>query len=286
MWDDDEMHYLLLLDRLLPGLTRLSAALKDKHLLVIGLSLPDWSLRFLVQVIKQQRLSKLASNYLYYSEHLPAERRSEVVLYFSRLTNRLRIFSVKPDEFIDRLAEKCEQHFPAPPSPGLAGGAPGALPERSPLGAIFISYATPDVHAAEAVHDQLVAVGCVVWFDRVRIDAGERWINTLQQAIKECGVFISLISKNTEKRIDAYYISERNWAFARSANFAEREKFYVPIRIDEGPLIPGNEPVEANKLQGVSMPGAKLTPALVQQLREQQRRYFERQDLPLPSGLV
>jgi hypothetical protein len=136
-----------------------------------------------------------------------------------------------------------------------------------PPGAVFISYASADRPAAEAIARQIEAAGCPVWFDRDQLMLGANWENELKRGVMEtAGVFLSLISKNTEKKIDAYYIWERNWAFRRASRLPEFAAFYLPVRIDGGNLIPENEPIRAKGIQAISISDGVLPPAVLQRI--------------------
>jgi hypothetical protein len=154
------LHFLLHLNQQLPLLPRLSEALQKSQFLVLGLSFADWLLRFFVQGIKQQRLSELAGSDLFVFEKLDATERDKVVVYFSRLTNRIRVVSVDPIAFIDELHGRYRERY------GLAVANPfdETLSHREKHrrpGCIFVSYASPDLEIARYIVSQLQSAGCL-----------------------------------------------------------------------------------------------------------------------------
>ena len=45
---------------------------------------------------------------------------------------------------------------------------------------VFISYASPDLARAEALHARLMAAGFKVWFDRARLRPGFDWYKEIE----------------------------------------------------------------------------------------------------------
>jgi hypothetical protein len=272
VWDDDLLHFLLRLNHQLPTLPRLSDALQRNHLLVLGLSFADWLLRFFVQVVKQQRLSELASTDLFVFEQLAPADRDKVVVYFSRLTKQIRILPIDPIEFIDQLHTRWRQkHGSAVVAPFDATRA--HREKHRTRCCIFVSYASADLEIAHHVVRQLQAAGCLVWFDKEQIQPGERWEEVLREAVEDrCGLFVSIISDHTAERLEGYTILERNLAARRRDRFAESAVFYLPVRIDAGePMIPSNEPRAMRQVHGVRKIGGHLDPEFIGYVRQKQR---------------
>ena len=71
--------------------------------------------------------------------------------------------------------------------------------------AIFLSYASQDVDAARRIHDALRAAGLEVWFDQSELRGGDAWDAAIRRQVKECALFIALISANTNARSEGYF---------------------------------------------------------------------------------
>jgi hypothetical protein len=283
VWDDDVLYFLLGLDHKLPELLHLNEAIRDRHLLVLGLSFADWLLRFFVQVIKRQRLSDLAGTELFVAENLRKTQRHRVVIYFSRLTERIRIVPTDPRDFIAQLYQRWRRCHPAPPGDPYLMNKAHREKHRAP-GCIFVSYAAPDLEIARYVVSQLQKAGLLVWFDKEQIEPGADWKETLRETAEErCGFFLSLISASTTQRLEGFNIFERNLAARRRDTFADNAIFYLPLRIDDQqPIIPANEPRGTKTIQGVQKPGGHLDADFVGYLREKQREYCNLKGLPIP----
>lgn len=284
VWDDDMLHFLLRLDQQLPLLPKLTQALQKSHFLVLGLSLADWMMRFFFQVVKRQRVSELAGADLYIFEKLEPHARDKVVVYFSRLTDQVRILPIDPLEFVAELHNRWRERHPAPDRDPYEMNQDHRQKHRA-SGCIFVSYATPDLEIARYIVRQLQEAGCTVWFDKEQITVGQDWKEVLREAVEDrCGLFLSLISGQTSARHTGYNIFERKKAAERRDTFADNTVFYLPVRIDDGdPLIPDNEPRGTKAIQGARFIGGHLEPEFVAHLRHLQRQYCQAHGLPLPD---
>ncbi|MEW6406674.1 MAG: toll/interleukin-1 receptor domain-containing protein [Chloroflexota bacterium] len=80
-------------------------------------------------------------------------------------------------------------------------------------GQIFISYSRADTSFVSNLISDLISQGLDVWMDQRNISAGQRWDNTIQQALQACDVFVIVLSPNSvasENVLDelSYAISE------------------------------------------------------------------------------
>jgi TIR domain/SIR2-like domain len=277
LWDDEMLAYLRELDQYLRTPGNLSAALHDSHLLFLGLSLDNWLMRLLIQVVKGKNLSALDRDQLYLSESQAPVERNQVVVFFSRLTHQLRIVPLPPREFIADLAQRWRERHPQSPDDVTLMKQAHRLAHRAP-GCIFVSYASPDLLIAEYIVKQLQDKGLLVWFDKQQLLPGQDWEAAFSEIVENmCGVFLSLISDTSAQRLTAYNILERNLAAKRQDRFADSEVFYVPLRIDENePLVPTNEPRSIKKIQAGRKAGGHLDDGFIEYLRQLQLEYIKR----------
>src|SRR5689334_2913442 len=82
--------------------------------------------------------------------------------------------------------------------------------------AVFLSYASEDVEAARRICEALRAAGIDVWFDQSELRGGEEWDRKIRKEIRDCALFIPLISANTHTRIEGYFRLEWKLAIDRS----------------------------------------------------------------------
>ena len=99
--------------------------------------------------------------------------------------------------------------------------------------AIFLSYASQDADAARRICDALRAAGLEVWFDQSELRGGDAWDASIRKQIKECSLFVPIISAHTEERLEGYVRLEWRLADQRTHLMAKGKPFLLPIVIDD-----------------------------------------------------
>ena len=95
--------------------------------------------------------------------------------------------------------------------------------------AIFLSYASQDADAARRICDDLRAAGLEVWFDQSELRGGDAWDQSIRKQIKECALFVPVISGNTDAREEGYFRLEWKLAVDRSHLMADDKAFFFPV---------------------------------------------------------
>jgi TolB-like protein/Tfp pilus assembly protein PilF len=101
--------------------------------------------------------------------------------------------------------------------------------------AVFLSYASQDAEAARRICDALRAAGVEVWFDQSELRGGDAWDAKIRKQIKECALFVPVISANTNARPEGYFRLEWKLAVDRSHLLADDHPFLFPVVIDDTP---------------------------------------------------
>ena len=99
--------------------------------------------------------------------------------------------------------------------------------------AIFLSYASQDAAAARRLCDALRSAGLEVWFDQSELRGGDAWDASIRKQIKECALFIPLISASTDAREEGYFRLEWKLAVDRSHLMADDKAFFFPVLLDD-----------------------------------------------------
>lgn len=99
--------------------------------------------------------------------------------------------------------------------------------------AVFLSYASQDAKAARRICDTLLAAGVEVWFDLSELRGGDAWDQKIRRQIKDCELFIPLISRNTQARKEGYFRLEWRLADQRTHLMAQSRTFLLPVCIDD-----------------------------------------------------
>jgi hypothetical protein len=228
-------------------------SLQASHLLFLGCSFPDWLARFFIRITKNRQLSQQrGESELFVNPRVASD--TQLVLFLENFSYGTKVLSMEPLAFIDELSRRWEQRHPpiavgaiaATPMLDVGEGEP--LPDL-PAGGIFISYAKEDVAAAEYIHGALEDLGLDVWFDRNRLEAGDLYDRKIRNNIKACSLFVAVISRNTEQRLEGYFRREWKLAEERAWSIADGVPFIVPIVIDDTPPYESKVPESFLKTQ-------------------------------------
>jgi Tol biopolymer transport system component len=99
-------------------------------------------------------------------------------------------------------------------------------------GAVFLSYASQDSEAARRIAQALRAEGIEVWFDESALAGGEAWDASIRRQIRDCALFVAIVSASTQARKEGYFRLEWKLADERSQLIAEGTPFVLPVIID------------------------------------------------------
>ncbi|HEY0864388.1 MAG TPA: tetratricopeptide repeat protein [Lacunisphaera sp.] len=130
--------------------------------------------------------------------------------------------------------------------------------------AVFLSYASQDAEAAKRMADALRAAGVEVWFDAEGgLEHGDEWDAKIRRQIKECVLFLPIISANTQAREEGYFRIEWDLAAERARGIASGVAFILPVVIDgtkeSAALVPDRfRSVQWTKLPGGNVPADVL----------------------------
>src|SRR5277367_2049484 len=112
-----------------------------------------------------------------------------------------------------------------------------------PQGAVFLSYASQDSEVARRICEALRAAGIEVWFDQSELRGGDAWDKSIRRQIKECALFVPIISPSTQSRAEGYFRLEWKLAVDRSHLLADDHPFFFPVVIgdvgDAAARVPG-----------------------------------------------
>ena len=109
----------------------------------------------------------------------------------------------------------------------------GASRPSTATGAVFLSYASEDAASAERIATALRHAGIEVWFDKSELRSGDAWDQKIRRQIRDCALFIPVVSRNTESRTEGYFRLEWHLADQRTQLMARSRPFIVPVCIDD-----------------------------------------------------
>ena len=132
--------------------------------------------------------------------------------------------------------------------------------------AVFLSYASQDVEPARRIADALRAFGVEVWFDQSELRGGDTWDQKIRKQIRECALFVPVISANTNARAEGYFRLEWKLAVDRSHLMADDAPFLIPIVIDST-ADAARVPDKFREVQWSRLPGGETSPAFAERVR-------------------
>ena len=133
--------------------------------------------------------------------------------------------------------------------------------------AVFLSYAREDAEAARRIADALRAFGIEVWFDQNELRGGDSWDQKIRRQIRECALFIPLVSIRTQERGEGYFRREWKLGVERTHDMAAGVAFVVPVVIDDTRESDALVPEEFMRYQWTRLPHGVPSPEFVMQVK-------------------
>jgi hypothetical protein len=201
-------------------------SLKGQPMLFIGCEIPDWMGRFLLRMFSNSRLSVERTQFFFVgssTSYEPSLSNFFATYYRRQLVQQLEM---EPTAFVAELRARWEQQSTPRPRAAAHSTNPDA---RS----TFISYMREDAAAARRLHDAITSLGEPVWLDEQRLRPGDAWQPEILTAIRNTvGLFVPIISANTEREEEGYVFREWTAAAERARGISSR-RFIVPVIVDE-----------------------------------------------------
>jgi TolB-like protein len=135
-----------------------------------------------------------------------------------------------------------------------------------PARAVFLSYASQDAEAARRIADTLRAAGVEVWFDQSELRGGEVWDQRIRQQIRDCALFLPIISSHTQERTEGYFRLEWRLADQRTHLMGRTRPFIVPVCVDDTPETDADVPDAFSAAQWTRLHNGDVRPAFVERV--------------------
>jgi hypothetical protein len=226
--------------------TRRPALLIDElnrgSLLVVGSTFAGWLARFFMRAARRERLLRARGRTDFVADTSVREDAS-LVLFLRHFSSRTKVFEGGAVEFVSQLHARWRERHPA----GAAAGSrhePALAPSTSGQdpGAVFVSYASEDRGAAESITRALEEAGVDVFLDKEELRAGDAWETLLRRRIRDCALFVPIISQHTLVPGRRYFRAEWALAIEEARKAASSESFILPVAIDgtshDAPQLP------------------------------------------------
>jgi TolB-like protein/tetratricopeptide (TPR) repeat protein len=132
--------------------------------------------------------------------------------------------------------------------------------------AVFLSYASQDAEAAKRICETLRRGGIEVWLDQSELRGGDAWDQQIRQQIRDCALFIAIISVNTASRHEGYFRLEWDLADQRTHKISRNRPFIIPVCLDATPNADADVPESFQRVQWTRLPGGEAPAAFVERV--------------------
>jgi hypothetical protein len=255
--------------------------LKNNHLLFIGCNFSGWLAKFFIRLAKSSRLSLQRSASEIVADGMDRSD-SDLALFLKHFSYRTKIY---PDggavEFVNELAARYERRHPPETVAPAVPASPAARRMDMAAGAIFLSYASQDAETVGQIRDALLGAGLDVWFDKAELQGGDFWNSKINRNIRNCSLFVPVISARTQQRLEGYFRLEWRWAAERSLQIAEGVPFIIPLVLGDVPQDTAIVPERFQAVQWTRLPDGKPAPDFVSLMVRHYRDFRKRE-----KGLV
>jgi TolB-like protein len=143
------------------------------------------------------------------------------------------------------------------------------MPDQTKVpGAVFVSYASQDAESAWRISEALRSAGVEVWFDQSELRGGDAWDAKIRKQIKECTLFVPVISANTNARAEGYFRLEWHLAEQRTYLLAQDQPFLLPVTVDNIRSSATRVPERFHDRQWTRLTGEEALLAFAEQVRK------------------
>ncbi len=206
-------------------------SIKDRAILLLGCSFPDWFMRFFIRIISKERFKNGVK-----TKYVACDRTlQDIELSYFLEHNAAKIIRIGaaagPDgddtilyntsiDFIDEMYNEWLKHTETTRNQTL-------YKER-----LFLSYSWDDKAVVERLKNEFEKNGIRVFFDDDKLKTGDRYHEVIKKYIKECDYFLPIISQNAIGNKDRYVYDEE-WRRAIYIDENKDESFIRPYIIDD-----------------------------------------------------
>jgi hypothetical protein len=253
---------------------RLFDELNHQSLLILGCRFGGWLTRFLMRMSKGQRLSAGGKND--YVADIGVSSDDNLVLFLRNFSRATKVYSSGGVlDFVNELHRRWMESHPVTSPAAVDPLIHASGSEQGEVGAVFLSYASEDRVSAEKIKNALEAAGVDIFFDREDLQLGNDWEVKLRRSIRQCSLFVPVISRRTLAPGRRFFRVEWNLAVdeAQMASFSDQEAFLLPVVIDDMTIQEADVPAKFRSIQWQSLPAGQPTPEFVSRVQKLYRRY-------------
>ncbi|HLG40602.1 MAG TPA: toll/interleukin-1 receptor domain-containing protein [Chitinophagaceae bacterium] len=253
--EEDMLEYTGFFKEKISGATNIINALKNKNLLFLGCSFPEWMMRFSLRLLSSEPMHEWGKNRSIYIINDKTEYREN--LYKAMKNYHIITYEGNTKDFVMELSTQWKQKNP------------NAVKNKM----IFLSYTRDDTAAVENIKKGIESIGNITcWYDIRELEPGDDWEEKIVVNIRKADMFIPLISNNSLEHQDGYVHNEwkqgrNDWKF-RNAD-KRGSKYLIPVVIDDSQLY--NEKIAEffdSKINIVKVPNGIPDPEFLNSIKK------------------
>lgn len=252
--EEDMLEYTGYFKEKMKNATNIINALKNKNLLFIGCSFPDWMVRFILRLLSNEPMHDWGSKRTIMIVNDNSDLRK--VQYDFLKNYDVITYEGNTADFVQELGRQWKQKNP--------------LTVKNKM--IFLSYTVKDKDAVEALKKAIEEISNVTcWYDNREIIPGDDFKTEIAKNIKSADLFIPLISSNSLMHKDGYVQLE--WITADNVNTFRKidgntGKYLMPVVIDDTNPYDTNVPKYFSELSIGKVPQGNPGQEFIKQVRE------------------
>src|SRR6185503_12842322 len=220
--EEDMLEYTGFFKEKMSGATNIVSALKNKNLLFLGCTFPDWMVRFALRLLSNEPMHEWGTKRTIIIVNDPSHLRQEQNDFLKNYD--VITYEGSTADFVHELNMQWNKRNP------------GDGKTKS----IFLSYTRADMQAVENLKKSIEQIGNIsCWYDNRELEPGDDWREKIVVNIRKADLFMPLISQNSLEHEDGYVQKEwmqgtNEWIFRNADKKAG--KYLIPVVIDDSKL--------------------------------------------------
>jgi hypothetical protein len=235
--DDDLLDFICRLQSTDHRPRNLFQRLRNSNLLLLGCRFPDWLARFFLYAAKGDGLFHEGLRGVVADGRLTNE--TDLVLFLQRRHTSVFMQGGAVD-FVKELHRLWHEAY-GNVEPEADKDLPIEGLDPCEDDAFFISYASEDRPKALALVEALAQRGLPVWYDRMKLDSGDRYREKIMRNIERSAFFVPLISRHCatpERRFFRLEWDKAKDELKRASFDPQAMPFVLPLVVDDTPFDP------------------------------------------------
>jgi hypothetical protein len=248
--EDDVLEAMLMLESSIYRPDELINYLSGKRLLILGCNFPNWLARFFISLTSPDPKNPTIQPVFVMGDSV-CQTDKNLTDYLNRIDAQV-VLDHTVETFVDQLYDVW-RNIKGEDSGDTTGNLP--FENRS----VFISYASEDKVIADQLYQEIKSIGLPVWLDKRALTPGERWLTGIESNLRNCSVFLPLISPATLVADESRFY-RREWDLAISLKEGEMREFPIlPVQIGPIPRDSHDLPESFRNLHWIDAPEGKIT---------------------------